>query len=203
MAELVTARPLGLPEGPTEESGVGFVGLVMLVLTEAALFGYLLFSYFYLGASGHEPWVQEARPSLKLSGPDTVILLLSSVFVWWGERSLRGGRTGAAMAGSGIAFLLGVIFLVVQVFEWKVKTFGPGSSAFASLYFVTTGFHMAHVLVGIVALALMFLWTWRGYFSPLRRIAFTNGAYYWHFVDAVWILIFFTYYVTPYLGFGQ
>jgi hypothetical protein len=57
MAELVTARPVGLPEGPTEESGVGWVGLIMMVLTEAALFGYLLFSYYYLGASSPEPWV--------------------------------------------------------------------------------------------------------------------------------------------------
>jgi heme/copper-type cytochrome/quinol oxidase subunit 3 len=128
---------------------------------------------------------------------------VSSLFVWWGERGLRRGQTGVAMAGSGIAFLLGIVFLVVQAFEWKAKTYGPASSAFGSLYFVTTGFHMAHVIVGVVALLLMFVWTWRGYFGVERRLPFTNGAYYWHFVDGVWLLIFFTYYVTPYLGFGR
>lgn len=202
MAELVTARPADLPVGPTEESGVGWNGLVMLVVTESCLFVFLLFSYYYIGASAALPWVAEAHPSLTLSGPDTAILLLSSVFVWWGERGVRRGNRSAALAGSGIAFVLGIIFLVIQYFEWKAKTFGPGSSSYASLYYVTTGFHMAHVVVGVVVLLLMFLWTLLGYFSPERRLPYTNGAYYWHFVDVVWLFIFSTYYITPYLGFG-
>ena len=203
MAELVTARPIGLPDGPTEESGVGWIGLVMLIVTEAALFGYLLFSYFYIGASATLPWVLEAQPKLTLALPNTIILLVSSGFVWWGERSIREGRTGAAMAGSGIALILGTIFAIIQVLEWKAKHYGPGTSSYASLYFTTTAFHMAHVVVGLFVLLCMFVWTWRGYFGRTRRLAFTNGAYYWHFVDAVWLFVFFTYYITPYLGFGR
>jgi heme/copper-type cytochrome/quinol oxidase subunit 3 len=202
MAELVTARPGALPVGPTEEEGVGWNGMVTLIATEAALFLYLLFSYFYTGASATAPWVLEARPKLGLAGPNTLILLLSSAFVWWGERGIRQGRRGQAMAGSGIALLLGILFAAIQVLEWKAKTYGIGTSSYASLYFVTTGFHMAHVLVGLAVLLLMFVWTWLGYFSVERRIAFTNGAYYWHFVDAVWLFVFATYYVSPYLGFG-
>jgi heme/copper-type cytochrome/quinol oxidase subunit 3 len=163
----------------------------------------LLFSYYYVGASAALAWVAEAHPSLKLSAPDTIILLLSSVFVWWGERAIRKGRTGAAMAGCAIGFVLGTIFVIVQLFEWKAKTFGPATSSYASLYYVTTGFHLAHVLVGLVVLLLMFVWTWLGYFSPERRLPYTNGAYYWHFVDAVWLFVFATYYITPYLGFGR
>ena len=64
MAELVTAQPMNLPVGPTEESGVGWNGLLTLIATEAALFGFLLFSYFYIGASAPLPWVAEARPDL-------------------------------------------------------------------------------------------------------------------------------------------
>jgi cytochrome c oxidase subunit III len=203
MAELVTARPMNLPVGPTEESGVGWNGLLTLIATEAALFGFLLFSYYYIGASATLPWIAEARPSLTLAAPNTIILLTSSLFVRWGEGAIRQGRKGAAMAGSGIAFLLGSAFAIIQLFEWKAKSYGLGTSSFASLYFVTTGFHMAHVIVGLVALLMLFVWTWRDYFSPTRRIVYTNGAYYWHFVDAVWLFVFATYYITPYLGFGR
>lgn len=202
MAELVTARPAALPVGPTEDQGVGWNGMLTLIASEAALFAYLLFAYFYTGASAAQPWVIEAHPSLALAGPNTLILLLSSVFVWWGERAIRQGRRGAALAGSGIAFLLGSVFATIQWFEWAAKTYGLGTSSYASLYYLTTGIHMAHVLVGLVVLALMFGWTLLDYFSPRRRIAFTNGAYYWHFVDAIWLAVFATYYITPYLGFG-
>lgn len=203
MAEAVTARPGALPVGPTRDYGVGRGGMFALIATEGALFGYLLFSYFYTGASAPRPWVIEAHPALKLAVPNTLILLLSSVAIWQAERATRRGDRGKAAVGSAIALALGILFAVIQAFEWAAKTYGIGTSSYASLYFVTTGFHMAHVLVGIVVLALLFLWTLLGYFSPERRIVFTNGAYYWHFVDAVWLFVFATYYVSPYLGFGR
>jgi len=202
MPEVVQAKPRPLPLGPIGDYGVGRDGLIALVVSEAALFGYLLFSYYYVGASALLPWVLERAPSLKLAGPNTLLLLLSSVAIWIAERATRKGERTKALVGTGVALVLGTIFAVVQWFEWKGKTYGLGTSSYASLYFVTTGFHMAHVLVGLVVLALLFTWTLLGYFSPVRRIGFTMGSYYWHFVDAVWLLVFTTYYITPYLGFG-
>ena len=202
MAEVVQARPGPLPEGPTRDFGIGRGGLFTLIASEGALFGYLLFSYYYVGASAPPPWVLEAHPSLKLALPNTIVLLLSSVAIWYAEKATRRGDRSAALAGSGIALVLGVAFAVVQWFEWKAKHYGIGTSSYGSLYFVTTGFHMAHVVVGIVVLAMLFTWTALDYFSPTRRIVFTNGSYYWHFVDAVWLLVFTSYYITPYLGFG-
>ena len=95
-----------------------------------------------------------------------------------------------------------MIFVAGPAGEWKAKTYGVGRSSYASLYYITTGFHMAHVVVGIAVLAMLFIWTSLSYFSPTRRIVLTNGSYYWHFVDAIWLLVFATYYITPYLGFG-
>ena len=203
MAEAVTARPGALPVGPTRDYGVGRGGMFALIATEAALFGYLLFSYYYTGASATLPWVMEAHPSLRLALPNTILLLLSSVAIWWAERATRRGEQSKAVAGTGIALALAILFAVIQGFEWAAKKYGIGASSYASLYYVTTGFHMAHVLVGIIVLALLFLWSLLGYFSPKRRIVFTNGAYYWHFVDAVWLFVFATYYISPYLGFGR
>jgi cytochrome c oxidase subunit III len=174
----------------------------MVIATEAALFAYLLFSYYYLGANAPRGWVLEPRPTLKLSLPNTILLLLSSVVAWIGERGILDRRRGKALLGIGIAFVMGVIFAVIQGDEWRNKPFGLGESSYSSLYFVTTGFHLAHVIVGLGVLAALFVWTALDYFSPRRRLAISAGVLYWHFVDAVWLFVFFTYYVSPYLGFG-
>ena len=202
MVELATATPTPLPVGPVRDHGIGRGGMFALIASEAALFGYLLFSYYYTGASAPTPWVLEAHPALKLALPNTLILLLSSVAIWFAERATRREERAKALIGCGIALVLGTIFVVVQMFEWKAKTDGLARSSYASLYYITTGFHMAHVVVGLAVLLMLFVWTWLGYFTPTRRIVFTNGSYYWHFVDAVWLVVFATYYVTPYLGFA-
>ena len=82
------------------------------------------------------------------------------------------------------------------------QTLPPGTSSYGSLYFLTTGIHEAHVVVGIAVLLALFLWTALDYFSPRRRLSVSAGVLYWHFVDIVWLLVFATYYLTPYLGFG-
>jgi cytochrome c oxidase subunit III len=146
--------------------------------------------------------VLEARPSLKLALPNTVLLLLSSLVAWIGERGILDRHRSKALLGFGGAFVMGAVFAAIQWYEWAAKPFGLGTSSYASLYFVTTGFHMAHVIVGLGVLAALFLWTALDYFSPRRRLTISAGVVYWHFVDVVWLFVFFTYYVTPYLGFG-
>ncbi|HEY3731021.1 MAG TPA: cytochrome c oxidase subunit 3 [Steroidobacteraceae bacterium] len=203
MVDIVLAAPRDLPVGPTGRKGLGSWGVATLIATEAALFSYLLFSYFYDGVATPKGWLLEPSPSLKLALPNTILLLLSSGVAWWGEHGILTGRRGRALWGFGIAFLMGTVFAIVQWYEWHAKPFHFGSSNYASLYFVTTGFHMAHVLIGLLVLAALFLWTVLDYFSPRRRLSVTAGVFYWHFVDVVWLFVFTTYYITPYLGFGR
>lgn len=203
MAEAALATPGKLPVGPIGRAGVGWWGMGALVASEGALFGYLLFAYYYLGASALPGWVLEPHPSLKLALPNTILLLASSVVAWWGEKGVTEGRTRQALIGFGIAFLMGAVFAGVQGYEWWEKPFKLGASSYASLYFVTTGLHMAHVVIGLVILAALFGWTAWDFFSARRRITVSGGVLYWHFVDAVWLCVFTTYYITPYLGFGR
>jgi cytochrome c oxidase subunit III len=204
MAETVSAvSPVRLPVGPVGRRGLGWWGVGALITSEAALFSYLLFCYYYTGAASPHGWVLEPRPSLKLALPNTVLLLASSLVAWWGERGVLTGVRSRALAGFGLAFLMGSGFAVVQGFEWYTKPFALDTSSYSSLYFVTTGFHMAHVVVGVLVLATIFLWTALDYFSPRRRLSVSAGVLYWHFVDIVWLFLFTTFYVTPYLGFGQ
>ena len=203
MAEIACSQPQNLPVGPIRRHGIGWWGAGTLIASEAALFSYLLFVYYYLGATNPSGWLLEPAPALKLALPNTILLLASSGAAWFGERGILTLRRGQALTGFALAFLMGLGFLCVQWLEWRAKSYGLGASSYASLYFVTTGFHMAHVVIGLEVLAALFVWTALDYFSPRRRLVVSAGVLYWHFVDVIWLLVFTTYYLTPYLGFAR
>jgi cytochrome c oxidase subunit 3 len=203
VAPVAVAEPRKLPVGPVGRHGVGFWGVGTLVASEAALFSYLLFAYFYTGATAQPGWLLEPHPDLKLALPNTLVLLASSGAAWLGEQGVLRRHRSRALTGFALALLLGAVFAVVQFFEWHAKAFQLGTSSYASLYFVTTGFHIAHVIIGLVVLAAILLWTALDYFSPRRRLTVSAGVLYWHFVDVIWLFVFTTYYITPYLGFGR
>jgi cytochrome c oxidase subunit I+III len=203
MTDTALAQPENLPVGPIGRHGVGYWGVATLVASESALFIYLLFSYYYTGAAAPSGWLLETAPPLKLALPNTVLLLASSLVAWFAERGVLHRRRGQALMGFAGAIVMGTIFVIVQMFEWTAKTYAIGDSSYASLYFVTTGFHIAHVIVGLLVLVALFVWTALDYFSPRRRLTVSAGVLYWHFVDIVWLFVFTTYYLTPYLGFGK
>lgn len=188
-----------LPVGARGSNSIGWWGMLCLIATEACLFAYLLFSYAYIAVQRGPSWLPQAHPSLALAGPNTIVLLASSVAAWWGEKGVKEGRPGRQILGLAVAPALGAVFLVVQAFEWKSKHFTLTTSSYGSLFFVITGFHMAHVIVGVLILTLVLVWSLLGYFNPRRHAPITIAAVYWHFVDAVWLAVFTTFYITPYL----
>ena len=191
-----------LPVGAIDTRASGWWAMIFVVFTEASLFAYLLFSYYYLAVQPHAAgtFPEGGTPSLSLALPNTIILLLSSAAVAWAQFNIEKNDKRHLVWGLGIAAVLGMIFLVVQYFEWATKPFGLASSTYSSLYFTVTGFHMAHVVAGVVLLWALFLWSLLGYFNNVRYAHIHIGALYWHFVDAVWIAVFFTFYITPLLG---
>jgi cytochrome c oxidase subunit 3 len=192
-------RPEPLPVGGIERRGLGWWGVLCLIAAEAALFGYLLFSYYYCAVQLPVDWMPRVHPSFTLALPNTLVLIASSVAAWWGERGILHGRRWQLSLGLLIALLLGSIFLVVQTFEWRSKTYSLSSSLYGSFYFTITGFHMAHVVVGVAVLAALLVWSLLGYFDERRNAPVLIGNVYWHFVDVVWLFVFTTFYLTPYL----
>lgn len=186
--------------GSIDRKASGWWGMLTLILTEAFLFGYLLFSYYYFAVQYGRPWLPAELPSFRLSAPNTVILILSSVAVWFGEHGIRHNRKGRLVLGLLVGLALGAVFVGIQIREWMDKPFTYASHAYGSVYFTVTGFHMAHVLVGLLVLLALFVWSALGYFNRDRLAPVTVGALYWHFVDAVWLTVFFTFYITPYLS---
>lgn len=194
-------REQALPLGSVDQRASGWWGMMGLILTEGSLFALLLFSYYYMAIQPRSaPWPTGGMPELTLALPNTLILLASSATVWWGERALRKGHRRRLAVGLAATLVLGAAFAGIQIVEWRSKPFAPFADPYSSLYFTLTGFHLAHVAAGLLVLMALLAWTLLGYFGAGRRGAVATGAIYWHFVDAVWLAVFFTLYVTPHLS---
>lgn len=185
-----------LPVNGTGSLATGWWGMLCLIATEGILFAYLIFSYAYLGAQAPGGWPPGGAPALRLALPNTILLLASSVVLEIGSRRYKSGRDKSTVPVLVVTALMGALFVAVQLREWGNKDFGLTDSSYSSIYFTLTGFHLAHVVAGIVALLILAFWGWR------RRLVrgglhLTLGRMYWHFVDAVWIVVFITIYLVP------
>ena len=191
-----------LPVGAMDTRASGWWAMIFTIFTEGSLFAYLLFSYFYLAVQPHAPgtFPQGGPPTLGMASLNTLILLTSSAAVGFAQFSIEHNKKWRLVAGLGIGALLGIIFLGIQMVEWAGRPFALSSTPYSSLYFVITGFHMAHVVVGVLMLLALSFWSARGYFNRSRFAHIHIGALYWHFVDVVWLVVYFTFYITPLLG---
>src|ERR1700685_516759 len=153
-----------LPVGSFGRRASGWFGVWCVVATEGSIFVYLLFTYFYLASQAVGNWPPGRAPSLQLAGPNTVILLLSSAALVWAERSgARRASRGRLLGGLALAFVLGCIFVGIQLAEWSSRPFSLSSGTYGAIYFTMTGFHLAHVVVGLLMVALLFVWAGLGY----------------------------------------
>lgn len=188
---------------PTEITGgrsPGFWGMLLFIATEATLFGSLLSAYFYI-ASGSASWPPDgiAKPEIPLALINTIILICSSIPIFWADRGIRKGNGRQLRIGFALTFILGVIFLGIQAYEYTELEFTITTNAYGSLFYTITGFHFLHVTLGVLMNLYIQLRAWLGHFSAKHRLAVQNVAIYWHFVDVAWIFIFLSLYVSPHL----
>ncbi len=124
----------------------------------------------------------------------TMILLLSGCTVTWAHHAILEGHNKEAIKALGITVGLGVLFLCFQVFEYKHAAFGFKDGIYPSTFFMATGFHGFHVFVGTVFLLVCWLRAMKGHFTQERHFGFEAAAWYWHFVDVVWLFLFIAIY---------
>ena len=175
-------------------------GMAFIILTEGSLFAYLLFSYFYLASQSSDAWPPNGPPELSKAAVSTLLLLSSSGTAWWGERGIAAGKPRRLTVALIATLVLGIVFLSIQWHEWQTRPFVLSSHSYSSLYFLITGFHGAHVIVGLLMLLALLLWNLLGRFDRGWYLEVSVGIVYWHFVDAVWLAVFSTIYLTPRLS---
>ncbi|KAI5913251.1 cytochrome c oxidase subunit 3 [Thauera sp. 2A1] len=125
---------------------------------------------------------------------NTLILLTSGVTLTFAHYGLLNGKRGQLKLGLAVTILLGAIFLALQAYEYihayEALNLRLESGIYGSTFYLLTGFHGMHVTVGAIMLTVMLFRTFAGHFSPEHHFGFEAAAWYWHFVDVVWLLLF-------------
>jgi cytochrome c oxidase subunit 3 len=177
------------------------MGMLLFIASEIMFFAALFGAYFNVRATA-QIWPPEDTHFIDpfwLPVIATVLLVSSSFTMQWGIWRIRkGDRTGMNRAVA-VTLLIGVIFLGIQAFDYytlvTADAFGINSGVYGTLFYTMTGFHGAHVLGGVVGLAVILSRGLAGQFSAKHHVAVEAVSAYWHFVDVVWVALFATIYL--------
>ena len=130
---------------------------------------------------------------------NTLILLCSGTTVTWAHHSVIHGDREGLKLGLLLTVLLGLLFTSIQAYEYIHAPFAfkqsSGGNIYGSTFFMATGFHGFHVIVGTIFLTVCLIRAWKGDFTPKQHFGFEAAAWYWHFVDVVWLFLFVSIYV--------
>ncbi|HAW45749.1 MAG TPA: cytochrome c oxidase subunit 3 [Roseovarius sp.] len=127
---------------------------------------------------------------------NTLILLCSGCAATWAHHALVHENNRQDMKwGLIIAIVLGALFTFFQVYEYSHAGFGFSGNIYGANFFMATGFHGAHVIIGTVFLFVCLLRVLKGHFTPEQHVGFEAAAWYWHFVDVVWLFLFAAVYI--------
>jgi len=190
------ARPLIKPEWALPSRGR--VGMLSLIAAEAAIFTIFVVAYiFYIGKSLSGPMPKDV---LELPIINTVCLLSSSLTIHLAVRALRNAKVGAFGLWWFVTIALGAIFLVGTAREWQRLIFEKGltisTNLFGTTYYSLVGLHAFHVTAGLIFLAIGMVFTLLGKVKPEHSERAEIFSLYWHFVDAVWVIVFTVVYVV-------
>ena len=175
-------------------------GMTLFIASEVMFFVAFFWAYFHFalfpehvsgaataiwppkGVLTFDPW---GLPFL-----NTMILLLSGCTVTWAHHSLLENNRKGLIQGLALTVCLGVLFTTLQIYEYAEAPFKFTGGVYPSTFFLATGFHGFHVFVGTTFLFVCLIRSMKGHFTPQRHFGFEAAAWYWHFVDVVWLFLF-------------
>lgn len=189
----------------TEVAAQGFrVGMALFILSEVMFFAAFFWAFF--NAAGdpklplEETWAIaegvwppkgiETFDAWDLPFLNTLVLLLSGTTVTWAHHAVLHNQRKELIQALTYTVALGFIFTLLQAYEYSHAAFGFTDGVYASTFYIATGFHGLHVIVGTIFLAVCLFRAKKGHFTPERHLGLEFAAWYWHFVDVVWLFLF-------------
>src|SRR5918995_4532544 len=181
---------------PVVQIGLRY-GMALFIASEVMFFAAFFWAYFDASLFPKEAiggvWPPEnirTFDPFELPLLNTLILLTSGVTVTWAHHALREGDREGTLLGLGLTVLLGLTFTAVQAYEYSHAAFGFTEGIYPSTFFMATGFHGFHVIIGTIFLIVCWFRAYKGHFKPDHHFGFEAAAWYWHFVDVVWLFLF-------------
>ena len=206
MSQALTAHGAAIEpaESPLTPESWGKLGMWVFLVGDAVGFGTLLAGYGAMRATSAD-WPNPLEVlGINLTAAMTFLLICSSVTMVKALEWLGKGDRAKAKMFLGFTALGGAIFVGLQAYEWThlihrglyINGNPWGATLFGTSFYVITGFHGLHVTVGAIMLTVIWFRCIRGHFTPQRHFAFEAVAWYWHFVDVVWLILFvFVYWI--------
>ena len=181
-------------------------GMTLFIASEVMFFVGFFWAYFHfalypqhvLGAevAAWPPVGVHTFNPFQLPLMNTLLLLLSGTTITWAHHALIHKDRKHLIMGLGLTIMLGLLFTTFQAIEYSEAPFKfAGGGVYPSVFFLATGFHGFHVMVGTAFLIVCWFRARSGQFSPERHFGFEAAAWYWHFVDVVWLFLFVSIYL--------
>ncbi|HEY3832956.1 MAG TPA: cytochrome c oxidase subunit 3 [Acidimicrobiia bacterium] len=172
-------------------------GMAVLITTESMIFVILLSAYFFVRASSPQwPPPGVPTPELYLSLPFSFVLWGSSLPIFYAESAIKRGSQAGLRLGLALSFAMGLAFVAFTIKDFNDLTFGWRDNAYGSLFYVIVGLHAIHVVLGLCMNLVVQVKAWQRKFGPDRHLTVDVFSLYWHFVDAVWIFVFLSLFVS-------
>lgn len=172
-------------------------GVALFILSEVMFFAAFFWAFFNASLMPTEAigsvWPPASVQTIEAFGLPffmTMVLLLSGCTVTWAHHEILEGNNKEAARALAVTVGLGVFFTLLQAYEYHHASFAFAHSIYGSTFYMATGFHGFHVLVGTIFLAVCYFRTVKGHFTKDSHFGFEAAAWYWHFVDVVWLFLF-------------
>lgn len=180
-----------------EGTNTALMGMLLFIASEVMFFSGLFAAYFTVKGM-NDVWPPqgfgEHIEPFPLPAILTAVLIISSFTMQWAVSAIRRGDRQGMVRGLAVTMILGIIFLIGQLYDYSTLGFGINSGIYGSLFFTLTGFHGAHVFGGVLGIFVVTSRGASGQFSAKHHVAVEAVSAYWHFVDIVWIVLFTTLY---------
>ena len=182
-------------------------GVILFIISEIMFFFVFFWGFFHSSLSPSiaigAVWPPAAIDILNpwdVPFLNTVILLTSGATVTWAHHAIILGLRTEAIYALFFTIFFAILFLLCQFYEYREASFDISDGIYGSTFYMATGFHGVHVIIGTIFLTVCLVRAMRGDFTPEKHVGFEAAAWYWHFVDVVWLFLFFAVYIY---GVGQ